>query len=136
MQERHQLVVEIGHRARNERHGAYDALAGVKKELVVDKVKRDLKGIMPEGDRSGGHATRCNVERCVPPMIDVGMQFEFDLADDLHPHMDRAIGLLPLGERQSGPEVLALGLAEGWKCCPAHIYLLSEKTLQRIGPAR
>ena len=128
-------MIEIGHGARDERHCTHDALAGEEKELVVDEVKRDLKGISPGGDRSGGHAARCDIERCLPPVVDVGMKFELDLAYDLHPHVYCAVCILPLLQWQSGPELLAFGLAEWWKCCPGHVYLLWKQTIQQTGAA-
>ena len=102
----------------------YDACAGKEQELVVDKIKSNLKGRLLERDGSGGQTARCDVERGLPPVIDVGMQFKLDLAYDLRPHMDGAIGILPLLQRQRGPDVLAFGPAERWKGCFSHVYLL------------
>src|SRR5438270_1507194 len=126
-------MIEIGHGARNERHRTYDACAGEEKELVVDEVKGDLKGISPRGDWSRGHAARCDIERGLPPVVDVGMKFELDLAYDLHPHMYCAVCILPLLQRQRGPELLAFSLAEWWKWCPGHVYLLWKQTIQLAG---
>src|SRR5690242_14427345 len=111
VQHRHKFVIETGHGPRDERHRTRDARAGIEKELVINEVERDLKASPPGRERPRSPATRTNNEGRLTPVVDIRMKLKLDHANNLHPHVYRTIRILPLLQRQSRPQLLALGLA-------------------------
>src|SRR4029077_7117758 len=59
--------------------------------------------------------TRCrqtasrDVQRDIPPVVHDGRQTQPDLANDLSPHMERCIRVLPGVKRESGPAFWQIG---------------------------
>ena len=101
----HHGVVERGDRACLEPDRATGALARLDEELVRDEVEVDLEGPCPVRDRRRGEPARRHVEGDVPRVIDPRGLGEAELAHDLRPHVERRIGLLPVGERKARPRL-------------------------------
>src|ERR1700690_1047110 len=65
----HDVSVKVGHRTRDEREGFERAIAGLKDELVAEKVEPELKRQIATGNAGGGESAGGDVERNVPPMV-------------------------------------------------------------------
>jgi len=105
-EERHQLLMKLGHRARDERHGTDRAHAGGDDELVVDEVERQGERLVLPRHRSSGEAARRDVQRDVPPVIEPRRLGQADLAHHLRAHVERVASVFPFGERQRRPDVI------------------------------
>jgi hypothetical protein len=75
-------------------------------EIVVDEIEQDLDCSGSIRDRECRKPARRDVERDLPPVIDCWAVGKPDLADDLSPHMQRLIRVLPLLIRQARPGFL------------------------------
>jgi hypothetical protein len=83
----HELVVEVGYRAREQEQGARGAVVEADIQAVVDQVEVDLEDAAAEGDGGGGQAPCCHHEAHVPPFVEEGHELQLNLADDLGPHV-------------------------------------------------
>ncbi len=70
---------------------------------MIQEVEFHLQVYIPRMHQGRGQAPRGHVERCLPPVIDHGLQSQPDLTDYLGPEMQRVTGILPPYERQLGP---------------------------------
>jgi hypothetical protein len=108
-QRRQVFRVEVRHRARCQREPPHRAVIGAHRERVIEKIDIDREGPVAIGHGRGGEAARRHIERDLPPMVLHGRQCQPRLADDLQPHVERRIGILPLAERQRGPRRIFRG---------------------------
>jgi hypothetical protein len=105
----HELAIKSGDRAMVKRDGASGAAAGSDIEAVVDEVETDFKISAGAGNRGGGEASRGNVERDFPPVVDQGALRQANFSDDLRPHMQGGAGVFPLREGERGPGLFFVG---------------------------
>src|SRR5262245_47379486 len=98
----HVFVIEVGHTLRSQRHVADRAVARPDDELMLDKIELHIERPETLRDRRGGQAPGTEVERHVPPVVLCRRKRQLRLADDLHPHVKRVVGLAPPGEWQRG----------------------------------
>src|SRR5712692_11532404 len=103
LQDGHELEVEVGHRARDQRHAPGASVTDVNRQAMVDEVEVHLEHALAEWNRRGAQPTRGDCKRDVPPLIEEWRKLELDLADDLRPHMECCAGWLPVGVRQGRP---------------------------------
>ena len=130
---RHQVAVEVGDRAGDERQASRRAVGATDDEHVVDEVEDDVERAPLVRNRGGGEATRRHVERHVPPMVLLRGERHPHLADDLRPHVERGVRVLPARERQRRPGVGRLRR----RCRAArHAWLAYRPTSDRAAAAR
>src|SRR5581483_7550901 len=124
----HDLSVEVSNRSRLERYCLARAIAPLKYQLMVQKIELQLKRTDAIWDWRGGQATSTYIQRNVPPMVYQRSQRKADFTDDLRPHVESGIGVLPLLERKFGP-TLHSGDIECFHGTPAffnlHVTLVS-----------
>jgi hypothetical protein len=96
VQSTQRALVKFCHRHGNQSEGAHQPPGRGDPKRVVDEVEIDGKRALAQADRRRGEAARRQVERRAPAMIDPGGQLQPDLADDLQPHVQCRVGLLPL----------------------------------------
>src|SRR5262249_20099308 len=72
-------------------------------QLVIEKIKFDFED--PFAIRNGprGEPARAHMQRDVPPVVLPRRELKPNLADHLHPHMQRIASALPGVWRQRGP---------------------------------
>ena len=70
---------------------------------MLEKIKAILKGARSLRNYRGCQSTRGYKQSRMPPVIDFGSQRHPNLADDLSPHVERFIGILPRCKRQTRP---------------------------------
>ena len=100
----HDLVVEIGNRARPERQAFRPPVAHLYVQAMIDEIEVDLKTDPAlVRDRRSREAAASHVERHLPPMVHHRRLGEADLADDLRPKMQGGAGVLPRIVRQRWP---------------------------------
>src|SRR5205085_9982371 len=75
-------------------------------KLVRDEIEIKLECALAVRDRRCGQPARGHIERHVPPMIDERRLRKTNLADDLRPHVQGRISILPFGERQRRPSFM------------------------------
>ena len=86
----------IGRRMRGASAICFDSpSAGVDVELVIDEVELDFESAGAVRDGRSGEPARGHIQRDIPPVIDQGRERHADLADDLSPHVQRVVGVLP-----------------------------------------
>ena len=105
-EQRHVVTIEVRDRLRSQRDLPDRPVTRLHEEPVVDEVELHF-----ERARAVWHGTRRqspgrDVQRHVPPMVLLGRQGEPGLPDDLHPHVQRVMRVLPFGERQARPRRL------------------------------
>src|SRR5579884_3767733 len=104
-QARHEVAVKLGYAAWAQRRDL--AHSGIRqyRERVVHEVEVDLEGSPPVGNEPRRHSPRGHKEGDVPPLVQERRQLQLDLADDLAPHVERGLCILPAGERQLRPTI-------------------------------
>jgi hypothetical protein len=105
----HEFFVEIRHRARRQRNCFARTFAGLYDELVLDKIEFHFEHSPLIRDGGARKPARVDVERHLPPVIDQRAQRQADFADDLCPHVQRGVGVLPGFERQCRPGFRLVG---------------------------
>src|SRR6266436_2266621 len=125
-QSRHELAIKIGHRTRRQCQPKDGIVAGSNDELMMDEIKLNLE--IPSRVRNcrGRQAQSVHIERHAPPMIDFRSQRQPHFADDLRPHVQRAVGVLPSFKRKFGPEFVP---GAGYAC----VHRSSAETKRRYG---
>src|SRR6266508_6847957 len=99
----HELEVEVGDRARDQRHTAGAAVGGRGGQLVFDQVEVDLEDTLADRNHRGGQPPSRHRECDTPPFIEKWRELELHLADDLQPHVQRRERGLPVLVRQRWP---------------------------------
>ena len=104
VQHRHHVAVEVRDGARRERQRARRAVRGHDREHVIDEVELHGERAIAVGERPRGESARRDLERDRPGVVERRRLGEGDLADDLRPHVERGVGVLPrvVGERRPG----------------------------------
>ncbi len=92
----HELEVEVGDRARDQRHTAGAAVGGRGGQLVFDQVEVDLEDTLADRNHRGGQPPSRHRECDTPPFIEKWRELELHLADDLQPHVQRRERGLPV----------------------------------------
>ena len=87
-----------------ERERAAFALCRMDLKGMVDEVEIDLNNPRAVRHRRRGEPAGRDVERHAPPVADHRRERQSDFPDDLHPHVERRIGLSPRVQRQVGPD--------------------------------
>ena len=72
-----------------------------------DEIKTNLERITPVRDRARGEATRGQIKRDMPGMIDPGRERHPDLAHDLRPHVQSRTGVTPVCVFKRRPNLIA-----------------------------
>ena len=98
-----QLMVESSNRFWREWEGAVVSVGSAKLQAMIREVELDFEGTIVVRNGRSGKAAGIDVERAVPPVVLQWSEAEANLADDLRPHVKRAVGILPLLQRQFGP---------------------------------
>ena len=101
----HEFGIEVRDRLRLEGESLGGTPTGLNGQLVIDEVELDFENAIAVGDGGSGEAARVDVEGNLPPVIDERGESEADFADDLSPHVERGVGVLPGREGQIGPGV-------------------------------
>ena len=112
----HHLAIKSRDRLGTQFQDAERAIAFHDPQLVFDEVETHFEDIVAVWDRGSRQTTRRQVKGDVPGVIDPWRERETNLADDLRPHVQARGGGLPIGERQSRPELIALLLGQDRKC--------------------
>src|SRR5579859_2018985 len=88
---------------------------------MVDEVEVDLEHPLAEGYGRRRQAARSDGERDVPPLVEERRELEFDLTDDLRPHVQCGEARLPLGIWQRRPHVIVVC---SWSLLERHAAIL------------
>src|SRR5215471_550312 len=104
---RHDLAVEVRHATRREREGFIQPIARCDRQSMFDEIEFDLEPAAAIGNQGRRQSPVRDIERNLPPMIDVRRTGETDLANDLRPHMKRVAGVLPGFIGKSRPRLVA-----------------------------
>ena len=109
MQDGHAFLVEVRHRAWREGHGFDGPLTRGDAEAVINEVELHGAGPTAIRNRGRGEATGGHIERDMPLVVQLWTQDEPNLPDNLRPHMQGGIGIVPGCQRQARPECRAVG---------------------------
>jgi hypothetical protein len=101
----HKGLIKIGHRAGEERERFDLAVVGLQHEFVIEEIEAQFEGAPRVGNCRGGQAARADIERHIPPVIQPGSKSEANFADDLRPHVEGGVGILPRCEWEGRPAV-------------------------------
>src|SRR5205085_11389845 len=107
IEERHHPAIEARDRLRLEAQRARSSIARGDAQLLFDEIEVDLKSARAMRYRRSGEATRGDVERDMPLMIDPRRLHEAYFAYDLQPQAQCFKCIFPVGVRQRGPSVHA-----------------------------
>jgi len=105
------LAIEISDRHRRQGERPSLTIGRARNELMVDEIELDLERSLANRHGRGTKPSRRHVEHDLPTMILHRRERESRLPDDLHPPMERGVGVLPLPERQLRPRRRAGGRA-------------------------
>ena len=70
---------------------------------VLDEVELDFERSSPVWNGRSRQSSRAYIQRSIPPMILEWRKGQADFPDDLRPHVQRVVGVLPFAQRQRGP---------------------------------
>ena len=73
-QGRHELFVELGHRARDERDDLACSVAGPDDQVVIDEIEFHFEHTPLVGNCGSSKAPGADIERNFPPVIYIGTQ--------------------------------------------------------------
>ena len=88
-------MVEGRNRARRQRQRSRRAIGDADDDMVIDEVEFDRKGSRAVRQRPGRQAAAGHMEGDTPRLIDGRRLGERHFTNDLHPHVQRRIGVLP-----------------------------------------
>ena len=101
----HHLAVEVGDGSRRQGHRPASAVGGVDDELMIDEVEHHAEGPVLVRQELRAQAPRRHQVGDGPAVVQRHAVRERDLADDLRPHVQGGIGVLPRLVRQRRPRV-------------------------------
>src|ERR1041384_1235892 len=103
LQRVHHIRVKVRDRARLKCERLRRAVIRVNEQSMFDEVKIHLKRSIAVRHRRSREPSRCNIEGGIPPVIYQRSLHQSNLAYDLSPHMQCAVGILPVLHRQTRP---------------------------------
>ena len=101
----HRFLIELSHRALREANGPDAAITGFDAQRVIEEIEFHFERTILVRHRQCRQPASRDVERDVPPVIHERHSCKPDLSDDLRPHVERRIGVLPIVQSQRGPYV-------------------------------
>src|SRR5271166_557548 len=102
-EQRHEIQIEVGHRARPQREGLHNSVTGLEHKLVMYEVETKFKSPLLIRDPRSRQSPGRYVQRDIPPMVYQGRQTKPNFAHHLRPEMKCCAGIFPRLQRQAGP---------------------------------
>ena len=107
--------VEFRHRLGAQRDLLHRSFACPEDELVLDEVELRVERAGPVEHGAGREAPGSDAEGDVPPVVLRRSEREAGLSDDLRPHVERGVRVLPCLERQVRPGIERRDVLGHWR---------------------
>ena len=104
-QRQHHFAVEVSDRHRFQGKCSIRSLRRCYAQEVLDEIEVDCKREIAIGNGGRCQATRRNVQRRTPAMVDIRGEHQPDFPRDLGPHVNRRAGILPICQRRQHGQI-------------------------------